>query len=744
MPDASYVQSSFLGGEYSQFIQGRYDRPEYRTGMHVCLNGFPLETGAWARRPGFGFAQTTRGGRAGRLFKIDHQFVAPYQAEFTDGHVRFFSGRTLVDTNDSVGVIGISVANPAVATLGGAVGWQTGDQGFFTQMGPTGQVLQNRVFILTRVNPIQFSLADAITGASIDGSTFSWTPFAGATLHRILDLASPYTAGTWATETLRLVQTETTSFLLHGSIRPYALTVTVKPNPPNYASFALNPSTFNDGPYLDVFTNGVTVIPDILTGIVTLVLQLPAYDATRAYPVGAYVTSAAISYVSLVDQNLNNTPSLNPAKWQVTTAGEAVAPGGFKGSDIGRAVRLFSEPDLWNKATTYSHTITPGNIVSYNPSGIPGATTYWRSLTAGNTGNVPGSDTTNWALVPTNSAVWTWGYIVNIGNFTITTGGGGTTTGGGLITVGANTGNMTANGGLAAAFDGVNSKAAASCAAATVTGITINSYVGKDFTGPGARPIGSATVYPANDLGFASAGGAALLQRLDINLRGKASSPSSPSDGTLLGTATLFANQVTPVTVTSGDTTSTWTFVWIEIAATFDTTVSGTLYAAQVQLFAPSSSGSSGGGSIITGPGIQVELIGASLLYFTPIRTWRLGAYSGSTGFPTCGTYTGGRLWLSGAIPNRIDACVANGIAGGTVNFAPTDPAGNVAASSAISYTFNAPDANAIFWMEPDQQGILCGTGAGEWLVVAPSAGGITPFNIDARRITKIGCANIS
>jgi hypothetical protein len=61
----------------------------------------------------------------------------------------------------------------------------------------------------------------------------------------------------------------------------------------------------------------------------------------------------------------------------------------------------------------------------------------------------------------------------------------------------------------------------------------------------------------------------------------------------------------------------------------------------------------------------------------------------------------------------------------------------------AISATFTAPDVNEVFWMEPDQQGILCGTQAGEWLVGPAAPGAISPLNIKAARATTIGCANI-
>jgi hypothetical protein len=124
----------------------------------------------------------------------------------------------------------------------------------------------------------------------------------------------------------------------------------------------------------------------------------------------------------------------------------------------------------------------------------------------------------------------------------------------------------------------------------------------------------------------------------------------------------------------------------------------------------------------------------------TPVvLNWRLGVYSNRTGWPSTGTFHEGRLWLSGAIANRIDGSNSNDPA----NFAPTTANGVVLASSAISYTFNAPDVNPIYWMTPDLQGIICGTKAGEWLVQSPTTGGLSPINIAARRVTKVGCANM-
>src|SRR5262245_54283039 len=190
MADASYIRSSFLGGEVSKYIQGRVDREQYVTGLNVCLNGFPIETGAWVRRPGFKFVQTTRGGAPARLIKFDFQQNAPYNMEFTDGHLRFFSGAALATTNDSVTVTAISGANPAVVTLGTAVTWITDDQAFFSGLGAVSPLLQNRVFRLTKNDTTHFSLADAVTGDPIDGATLG---FSGtATLQRVLDFSTPY------------------------------------------------------------------------------------------------------------------------------------------------------------------------------------------------------------------------------------------------------------------------------------------------------------------------------------------------------------------------------------------------------------------------------------------------------------------------------------------------------------------------------------------------------------------------
>src|SRR5262249_38330376 len=229
-----------------------------------------------------------------------------------------------------------------------------------------------------------------------------------------------------------------------------------------------------------------------------------------------------------------NTPVSSPSFWVAVSAGVAINNGqGFLGTDVGRLVRLFSEPALWNATTAY----VAGNLVAYNPTGQPGAATYWTAL-GSSTGKIPGNDTTNWTLTPGNAANWTWGQITSLGNQISQTLAGS-----------VNVGTMTSGGGVGAAFDGIIVQAAAASAeqlnsqffAASfsfIYSLSIDGYVGKNYTGASAQRIAQATAYPSSNLGFVNASGAFTsfsTLSLTINLRAKASAPASASDGTLLG-----------------------------------------------------------------------------------------------------------------------------------------------------------------------------------------------------------------
>lgn len=712
MGDASLTQTSFLGGKWSKYAQGRYDRPEYRTALNVCLNAMPLEQGAWARRPGSAFAKTTRAGNPGMVRPFDFKQSLPYTIEFTANFLRFRQGSNLVTTNDDQTITSISSANPAEVTTSGNHGWSSGNAVMFAGLDGLTPLLQNRIFTITVTASNKFTIVDEVTGANIDGSTLG-SLNAGATVQRLREVASPYDDTLWPS--VRIVQAELTAIILHPTIPPYVLTATSPSVGQTYYSFALAKANLLDGPYFDPFTNGVQVTPSAVTGLVTLTLSFPTYSATKAYSIGDFVTYTAVNYQSLVDQNVGNQPNTHPGEWKAVSAGLAIGPNGFVGTDVNRLIRIQDS--------------------------------------AGN---------------------WTWGKITALANIISGTLAGST-----------NIGDMTSGGGLAAAFDGTTGKAASACASKAVTSTSPSkTYCGKNYSGASAQAIQSVTIWPSNDKGFytltkkyttvtnsyvydAGSGTYILTYTGSIpftvtttatvvaNLRAKASAPASSSDGTLLGSAAVSGSS--PITISSNDTTTTWNYVWIEIVASsinisvpapVNTFHSGVLsyytqvstlnsytfidYLAQEQHFNPSSSG--------VGSSVTFQVLGNAFADTTARSNWRLGVYSDTTGWPSCGTYHEGRLWLAGSQPNRIDGSVSNS----PFNFAPTSTTGQVLDSSAIAAVFNAKDVNAIFWLEPDQLGIVAGTQAGGWLIQASNNNNIlTPTSIQAHRYDRIGCANI-
>ncbi len=712
MPAASYLQSSFLGGEVSKSVQGQFDNKFYRTWMNTCANFMPMEQAALTRRPGSMHSGATRGGLAGRVFGFDFKQASPYTIEVTTGFMRFRAGPALVMTNDQQAVVSISTANPAKVKTG-THGWSSGDQVMFNSLSADNPLLQNRLFAATVTSSTEFTLTDALTGATIDGSTLG--TFNSGNVSRVLEIATSYTDALWPA--LRVVQADIATLngstpgaiVLHGSVKPYMLQVTSAPTATLFATFSFAAASFKDGPYFDPVSSGALVTPSALIGLITLTLTFQAYDAAVAYSTGDFVTASSIGYRSLVDANLGNTPASSPTDWTPVTAGAAVGPNGFTASDIGRLMRLYSEPPLWVSGTVYA----AGDPVTYN-------NVYYKCLTGHTAGatNTPDTTPTDWSISP-SSAIWSWGRITAM-----------STTGliSGTLAGSVNIGDYTFSGGLAAAFDGTPLKASAGCALTDTSTAAAGYYIGKHYAA-GAQTISSVTVYPSSDRGLTLY---AFSFAYTLNLRAKHTAPASRSDGTLLGTVAVPNPFIkSALTIISNDQATTWEYVWVEVTSVsvFQSVI------AQVQFY----SATAAGGSAVT-----FQIAGPPLLYTSAVRVWRMGLYSDTTGWPTCGTYHEGRLWLSGVIGNRIDGSVSNGVSDTGINFAPTNSDGSVAGNNAISYTFNAPDVNPIFWMQPDYQGIVCGTQGGEWLVQATSNNvPLTPTTIQAHRYTKYNCANI-
>lgn len=545
--DASYVQTSFAGGEISQWAQGQFDRPLYKKSMAKSFNGFPVDEGAWVRRPGFQLLGVTHGGKAGRVLPFDFVEMSPYNLEFTDSTMRMWGGMQLVTTNDSQTVSSISSASPAVFTVPNQTTWATGHECYFQIDAPsdavTGAELLNRQFTLTMLTPTTFNVSDSVTGVQINGAGITaLTPV----VNHVLSIATPYNVANADWHSLRLVQSYNLAMLLHGGVAPQALLVLTLPNATQFAEFAFSPALFQDGPYLDPPPQAIAT-PGATSGAIQLTVGYSPYSATTVYGIAVRVTNSGQDYVSLQNNNYNNTPGSTPLFWQALPSGSMVNTAGFVSTDVGRMVRYFYAPPIWNPATTYD----AGENVTYNGE-------YFTALTGSNTDNEPDISLTAW-VINTSIAYYTWGIITEV--------------------------------------------------------VSINS--------------------------------------------------------------------------------------------------------------------------------VMMQIQGPDLFDTTPSLKWQLGAWSNTTGWPTCGCYFSGRFWYGGAIPNRFDSSQPNA----PFNMAPTAQDGTVADSNAISYTLNSDSQDPLLWMEPDVIGILAGTQRGEWHVTsgAPNQIGapMTPSSIIATRVTKYGAANI-
>ena len=366
--DASYLQTSFLGGKWSVTAQGRADEEGYRTALNESFNALPIEAGAHTRRPGTQNGSTTRHGLPGIIREFHFSQSAPFNLEFTDGHVRIWAGTDSLLLERQYPVAAISAVSPAVVATTQATVYNTGDEVEFIltpNLGasPAGPApLFNRQFVATVIDSQHFSLTDPVTGAAINGAALNlagWT----VGVARVVDFATPYVFGTaWSTTQLRVVQDEDVAFVLVPGFSPYALENVGTTNAP---TFTWTQPIFLDGPYLDPPTDGSTLTPSAQSGTITL-------------------TASAIT-------SINNGL-------------------GFQSTDVGRFVRLLSEPANWSSGTGY----TAGQQVRFETGAGPA---YYQAIVA-NTGIEPDTDDgTNWAI-STTAAAWTWAIIQTVVNTT--------------------------------------------------------------------------------------------------------------------------------------------------------------------------------------------------------------------------------------------------------------------------------------------------------------------------------------
>ncbi len=368
---ASYTVSSFLGGQWSPDAQGRTTDPSYKAAMNVCVNGYPLEAGAWTRRQGFRYLGDTRRGSQAYLRAFDYTATKPYQLEFTNGYVRFWQGLGLVQEVDgTLNVASISTDTPAKVFLVQPIPatWNVGDTVIFDILSVPCSTTQlcNRQFRIGAIDATAnyFTLLDGVTGANMNGATIAFV-FSNSvdTVAKVFELVTSYGASDIAN--VRTVQAnnqgDISVYAMDGAHKMQSITQAANPTP-----FAIGDAALLDGPYLTINQSATTLT---LGG-----------------------TSGSVS---------------------VTASGTAGINGGagFLSTDVGRHLRFQSGPAAWSALTTYYN----GELALGSDNNV------YRSVIGGNLNHDPTTDPgTHW-LISSEFAVWCWLLITAVTNTTTVT-----------------------------------------------------------------------------------------------------------------------------------------------------------------------------------------------------------------------------------------------------------------------------------------------------------------------------------
>lgn len=196
--------------------------------------------------------------------------------------------------------------------------------------------------------------------------------------------------------------------------------------------------------------------------------------------------------------------------------------------------------------------------------------------------------------------------------------------------------------------------------------------------------------------------------------------------------------QVTSGTLTAGSTGTVIT----ASAALFASTDVGRL----IRLRANNNAGDWGWVTITgyTSPTVVTVTVGdrdlIANLATTPSVVWRLGAFSGTTGWPEAVSYSGGRLWLGATL--KQPQTLFGSVAGDFQRFDPTRPDGPVVDDSALVLTLDDDRVNKVEWLLDQQGALLVGTSGGEFVVRARSSvEAVTATNLGAFRQSTHGSA---
>lgn len=144
----------------------------------------------------------------------------------------------------------------------------------------------------------------------------------------------------------------------------------------------------------------------------------------------------------------------------------------------------------------------------------------------------------------------------------------------------------------------------------------------------------------------------------------------------------------------------------------------------------------------VNGPtSIDTKLLGEPLLDLKPVREWRLGYWSDTTGWPAVASFFEDRMWMAG--PAGFPDMFAGSVTGAYETFSQTDSTGAVLDDSAVVGRLNARKLSRVRWLSSDKRGLLLGTGSEEYTISPSNREAITARNAKARPASRTGSADV-
>lgn len=402
----SYTRDNFLAGEWSKSAQGKISDPRYKQALNQCLNCVLVEEGACPRRPGFMELGPTLRGYQAMLepFWISNNLSVVLEITTDLGgvgsantYLRFWSpavaqsaltgGATWNLLPDNyIGVTSIDAGNPCLLTLSGtpSPAWTTYDDIYFVRdpaSAPSNApTLNGRQFTLVKQSATTYLMYDAVTLAPIDGSTLNFTPGADWVAH-VARITLPYTSPYIVSKALKIVQSQNNAWFLYQGYEPRILQLGAAIS----TSYLTIPFSFSL----------------IKSGLVSTVSN--TYD-------GPYLDPPTGT-----SQQGNDTATLSSVS--STTPTLTVATAIFAATDVGRQIRVWSQPPLYDNTVNYAaKSVVTYQGAYYYASTAPGAA----GVTPGSTIALGGVSVLPWTPA-TEQAVWRYGVITAYSSSTLVT-----------------------------------------------------------------------------------------------------------------------------------------------------------------------------------------------------------------------------------------------------------------------------------------------------------------------------------